>query len=212
MRSASWGSNLAEARTVSNALDSEFRHQLENVIVRHRTPMRRQARMEGSDTHVADEGMYAHGSLQEEIERLEREEMQAQNGTRGGHDMVSKKLGASIRNLEEEVAQLRNAVSAGFDIQLDIQRAIRQEVAAALNRDNCGAEFTGIRTNGSKPRKNGRCTICLEESIDSLLYSCGHMCTCSACGRGLLVAGQKCPICRAPVRDVVRVFVVNDHT
>mmetsp|Transcript_8072 Transcript_8072/g.24320 ORF Transcript_8072/g.24320 Transcript_8072/m.24320 type:complete len:346 (-) Transcript_8072:150-1187(-) len=215
IRSASWGSDLAEARTVSNALDSEFRHHLENVVSRRDHPSRRNRRRAAAAEGAAiDEGMYAQGSIQDEVERIEREEQQQQErGWAVPSDSGHRKLTATVRNLEEEVAQLRNVINAGFDIQLDIQRAIRQEISAAIHAGipvAPQAGTPGCSSNGFQPHKSGRCTVCLEEPIDSLLYSCGHMCTCSACGRGLLVAAQKCPICRAPVRDVVRCFVVTE--
>lgn len=52
------------------------------------------------------------------------------------------------------------------------------------------------------------CAVCYERPIDSVLYMCGHMCMCYECavvqwrGDG---AGQ-CPICRAIIRDVIRIY------
>lgn len=52
------------------------------------------------------------------------------------------------------------------------------------------------------------CSICYERSINSVLYMCGHMCMCYTCaiqqwrGKG----GGHCPLCRAPIRDVIRIY------
>lgn len=52
------------------------------------------------------------------------------------------------------------------------------------------------------------CTICYENSIDSVLYMCGHMCMCYECalqqwrGKG----GGHCPLCRAIIKDVIRTY------
>ncbi|KAJ2939977.1 hypothetical protein O0L34_g6683 [Tuta absoluta] len=52
------------------------------------------------------------------------------------------------------------------------------------------------------------CTICYENPIDSVLYMCGHMCMCYRCavqqwrGKG----GGQCPLCRAPIKDVIRTY------
>lgn len=52
------------------------------------------------------------------------------------------------------------------------------------------------------------CTICYENSIDAVLYMCGHMCMCYECalqqwrGKG----GGHCPLCRALIRDVIRTY------
>ncbi|XP_015437940.1 PREDICTED: protein neuralized [Dufourea novaeangliae] len=58
------------------------------------------------------------------------------------------------------------------------------------------------------PGQPSECSICYERSIDSVLYMCGHMCMCYACaiqqwcGKG----GGHCPLCRAPIRDVIRIY------
>lgn len=144
-------------------------------------------------------------------------------------------LEAIVRALREEVNVLKNVISASFDLQLDIQRSIRQEVSAAMNSparlslarpavqetSTCTAEpeadmeqegATSMvgKERTARPVAAGVCTVCLEARIDSLLYGCGHMCTCSMCGRQLIASGQSCPICRAPVRDVVRAFMVTE--
>ncbi|XP_014221713.1 protein neuralized isoform X2 [Trichogramma pretiosum] len=52
------------------------------------------------------------------------------------------------------------------------------------------------------------CSICYERSIDCVLYMCGHMCMCYTCalqqwrGKG----GGHCPLCRAQIRDVIRIY------
>lgn len=52
------------------------------------------------------------------------------------------------------------------------------------------------------------CTICYENAIDSVLYTCGHMCMCYECAvqqwRG--IGGGHCPLCRAVIQDVIRTY------
>lgn len=58
------------------------------------------------------------------------------------------------------------------------------------------------------PGQPSECSICYERSIDSVLYMCGHMCMCHPCaiqqwcGKG----GGHCPLCRAPIKDVIRIY------
>lgn len=46
------------------------------------------------------------------------------------------------------------------------------------------------------------CKICMEATIDSLFLDCGHMVTCTNCGKLL----HDCPICRQIIVRVVRAF------
>lgn len=46
------------------------------------------------------------------------------------------------------------------------------------------------------------CKICMEEGVDCVILDCGHMCTCTNCGKQL----SECPICRQYVVRVVHVF------
>lgn len=46
------------------------------------------------------------------------------------------------------------------------------------------------------------CKICMEHPIDSVLLECGHMTTCTECGKRL----HECPICRQYVVRVVHTF------
>ncbi|XP_012256118.1 protein neuralized isoform X3 [Athalia rosae] len=58
------------------------------------------------------------------------------------------------------------------------------------------------------PGQPSECSICYERNIDSVLYICGHMCMCYPCaiqqwrGKG----GGHCPLCRALIRDVIRIY------
>lgn len=52
------------------------------------------------------------------------------------------------------------------------------------------------------------CIVCYEKAVDCVIYTCGHMCLCYECalqqwrGRG----GGICPMCRMPIRDIIRTF------
>ena len=60
---------------------------------------------------------------------------------------------------------------------------------------------------GSNSGGPSECTLCFENLIDCVLYTCGHMCMCYDCAlhqwkRG----GGFCPLCRNDIRDVIRTF------
>lgn len=50
------------------------------------------------------------------------------------------------------------------------------------------------------------CVVCLGRRRDAVLAPCGHLCACYRCASGLERRGQRCPICRAPIANVVKVF------
>ena len=92
-----------------------------------------------------------------------------------------------------------------FSMQIDMQRSLRHEVAGAL----AGDTPTNIAP-ASRTMNAGHCTVCLTAMADTVLYRCGHLCVCYLCGLNLRethsTAGVKCPICRAPVDDILRVY------
>lgn len=46
------------------------------------------------------------------------------------------------------------------------------------------------------------CRICMDANIDCVLLECGHMVTCTKCGKRM----NECPICRQYVVRAVHVF------
>ena len=61
----------------------------------------------------------------------------------------------------------------------------------STSSESCSAAFDG-----------NLCKVCMDAVIDCLLLECGHMVTCTACGKRL----AECPICRHYVVRVVHVF------
>lgn len=53
---------------------------------------------------------------------------------------------------------------------------------------------------------NAECVVCMEKRRDALIYRCGHIAVCFECGQLLKERGRNCPICRAPIEDVVRTY------
>lgn len=53
----------------------------------------------------------------------------------------------------------------------------------------------------------GACVVCTDSEVNTVFYRCGHMATCARCAHALRRRRANCPICRAPVRDVIQVFL-----
>ncbi|XP_048361226.1 E3 ubiquitin-protein ligase NEURL1 isoform X2 [Sphaerodactylus townsendi] len=88
----------------------------------------------------------------------------------------------------------------------------------------CGSGPLGSSTGGTAPNSpvsmpesplspsvsgswNDECTICYENMVDTVIYSCGHMCLCYTCGLKLKkMANACCPICRRAIKDIIKTY------
>jgi len=105
-----------------------------------------------------------------------------------------------IHVMSIEMKEMKGMLKLLVDTQMEMQRAIRQEVNAMMK---------GSTVEPAKPTKQvkeGTCVVCLEYPCDTVLYRCGHLCCCFSCARALKVAGHHCPVCRAEVSDILRIY------
>jgi hypothetical protein len=100
---------------------------------------------------------------------------------------------------------MQQMIQMMFTMQMDMQRSLRQEVASAMSTNS-----STTTASAREPMNAGHCTVCLTAIADTVLYRCGHLCVCYMCGLNLRQStsstGMKCPICRAPVDDILRVY------
>ncbi|XP_077586519.1 E3 ubiquitin-protein ligase NEURL1-like [Stigmatopora nigra] len=50
------------------------------------------------------------------------------------------------------------------------------------------------------------CAICCDDTADTALYNCGHLCLCYSCALRLKEEKSTCPICRKPIKDIIKTY------
>ncbi|XP_010928795.1 uncharacterized protein [Elaeis guineensis] len=114
-------------------------------------------------------------------------------------------LRSDIAKIHHEISELRKLVESCMEWQqANLQHSIKQVVSDAV-RQSVGLG-SATKFSGPKTGRKDSCCVCYEMQVDSLLYRCGHMCTCFKCAHELQWSSGKCPICRSPIVDVVRAY------
>lgn len=104
---------------------------------------------------------------------------------------------------------IRNSTSSLPAQPFNNSTGARPEPSGTTGAPATGAGAAPTELNSSFGSNGpGECTVCYENVVDCVLYQCGHMCMCYECalqqwkGRGQ----GFCPICRSPIRDVIKTF------
>lgn len=63
-------------------------------------------------------------------------------------------------------------------------------------------EIYGLAELGKHDDSENPCVVCLTDARDAVLLPCRHMVVCKDCAGALQARGDKCPICRSPVKEI----------
>jgi hypothetical protein len=220
---------LVQRRLVSSALSGDFRGVMEVHIQQRADQMR---------TGVTADNVVQ--SLERRRQRVAHQPRQPETSSLSRSDYHN--LRQEISELRSQLTSMHQMLRSSFDLQLDIQRSIRQEVSSAMHAafgyqlglqtaagnsqstTSSGSIFTAAQNvppvQNEPPRRRqpvhvveaspvvspGHCVICLQAEVDCVLYRCGHMCVDMQCALELKAQALKCPICRAPIVDVVKAY------
>ena len=80
--------------------------------------------------------------------------------------------------------------------------AASEAIDESVPQDPQAPASSSAAGNKGRDPEHDICKICMDAAIDCILLECGHMVTCTKCGKRL----ADCPICRQYVTRVVHVF------
>ena len=68
--------------------------------------------------------------------------------------------------------------------------------------------LNNVNTSNSITKKKERktCIVCYDAKNTHLCVPCGHQCFCKDCSKQINELGNKCPICRANVSQIIKVY------
>ncbi|ESQ51262.1 hypothetical protein EUTSA_v10016236mg [Eutrema salsugineum] len=204
---------LSSRRRVSNLLQSGFRENLDQLIQsymdrRSRNPVEWEEHESFPDTALQVIPVQPFWDHDRSSSNWPAHDMHQRVGM--DWDSIND-LRVDMGRIQQRMDNLQRMLEACMEMQLELQRSIRQEVSAAMHRsgDSSGpSKDTESYESKWEYVRKGICCICCESNIDSLLYRCGHMNTCETCAKKLVEAGGKCPMCQAPVIEVVHAYSI----
>ncbi|KAM4627994.1 E3 ubiquitin-protein ligase rififylin [Polymixia lowei] len=156
---------------------------------------------------AADSGSEAGQQTQQDLQSSDTEEAQVPGRRASLSDLSSVEdiEALSVRQLKEILArnfvnytgccekwELMERVTRLYNDQKDLQNLV--------SNTTDGTEAAGSPGGGGL--EENLCRICMDSPIDCVLLECGHMVTCTKCGKRM----SECPICRQYVVRAVHVF------
>ncbi|CAH9070945.1 unnamed protein product [Cuscuta europaea] len=121
---------------------------------------------------------------------------------------IINELRIDMDRLQQQMNSMQRMLESCMDMQFELHHSVQHEVFAALHRDSDSKDTCESRLLNEDSKwdcvRKGICCICCTQRIDSLLYRCGHMCTCIKCSEKLVQWNGKCPMCQAPLSEMIR--------
>ena len=116
----------------------------------------------------------------------------------------------NINNINNADNNINNINNADNKIN-NINNADNNDQDNINNIDNNNINNNTDETNKIGGRGNIRsseenlCIICYTES-PCIVFGCGHLCCCSSCYNKIKDKDNKCPLCRSPIDNVIRMY------
>jgi hypothetical protein len=75
-----------------------------------------------------------------------------------------------------------------------------------VNSAKTGQNDADTSSSGNTP--SGTCVICLDAPVEGACIPCGHMAGCMSCLKDIESKKWGCPICRAKINQIIRLYAV----
>ncbi|KAK3126926.1 hypothetical protein QOZ80_7AG0565310 [Eleusine coracana subsp. coracana] len=96
--------------------------------------------------------------------------------------------------------------STPVDVTMPIVAATTEGGSTSATSEKPGEDEKIASDSGNTP--SGTCVICLDAPVEGACIPCGHMAGCMSCLKDIESKKWGCPICRATINQVIRLYAV----
>lgn len=89
---------------------------------------------------------------------------------------------------------------------VDVTMPATEGGGTALNSAKPVENEADASSSGNTP--SGTCVICLDAPVEGACIPCGHMAGCMSCLKDIESKKWGCPICRAKINQIIRLYAV----
>eukprot|EP00457_Paulinella_chromatophora_P007762 gb/GEZN01007787.1/.p1 GENE.gb/GEZN01007787.1/~~gb/GEZN01007787.1/.p1 ORF type:complete len:426 (-),score=39.79 gb/GEZN01007787.1/:134-1411(-) len=118
-------------------------------------------------------------------------------------------LGPWTPSSDSGVRDLYDALNDDGCIEVE-QRSVGQDPEEGDNSkdEQQAVKASSVNSPKEKEQEDSKdvCGICMARKKNAVLVPCGHLYACIPCSRKLRTGNMPCPLCRKPIRSVLRVF------
>jgi len=135
---------------------------------------------------------------------IRRETDLDENKIRGRLQFFQQNLASILTVFPGKLFALNSAVSIEEQLSA-LQQILSEPIVVEARKDPDPSSMPANPNSNNKVAKS-LCVVCMDKEADGVVLPCGHLCGCEPCLKTLLNSGSNCPICRAHMHSVVKVF------
>lgn len=127
-----------------------------------------------------------------------------ENKIRGRLHFFQQNLAAILAVFPGKLFALNSAVSVQEQLSA-LKQILSEPIVVEVHKDPDPPAVSANLNSNNKVAKL-LCVVCMDTEADGVVLPCGHLCGCEPCLKILLNSEARCPICRAHMNSVVKVF------